>query len=205
MDDLPTTSNQTLPTGTITFLYTDIEGSTTRWEQHPEAMKPAVERHDAILRQCIDARGGCVFRTMGDAFCAAFPTAAPALAAALDTQRALNKEPWDASIAPIKVRIALHTGLGEVRDGDYVGQPLNRVARLMSAGYGGQILLSNATQELTGDHLPDAATLRDLGEFRLRDLTRPEHVYQLVAPDLQAHFPPLKTLDNRPNNLPLQR
>src|SRR4051795_7363253 len=126
----PATPTQPLPTGTVTFLYTDIEGSTTRWEQHPQAMKPAVERHDAILRRSIEANGGCVFRTMGDAFCASFSAAPLALEAALEAQRALNIESWNPEIAPLKVRMALHTGLGEIRDGDYVGRPLNRVARL---------------------------------------------------------------------------
>jgi class 3 adenylate cyclase len=107
-----------LPTGTVTFLYTDIEGSTQRWERNAAAMKAAVERHDALLRGCIEDAGGTVFRTMGDAFCAVFPTAPQGVAAALAAQKALGAETWDETIAPIRVRMALHTGIGEVRDGD---------------------------------------------------------------------------------------
>src|SRR5215211_7520038 len=153
-----------LPTGTLTFLYTDIEGSTVRWEQHPDAMKAAVERHDAILQDAIEAAGGIVFRRMGDAFCACFVLASQALDAVLASQRALHMERWDPRIAPIKVRMALHTGPGEVRDGDYVGPHLNRIARLLAVGYGGQILLTNATYPLVFDTLPDGVSVRDLGE-----------------------------------------
>src|SRR3954454_14071013 len=113
-----------LPTGTVTFLFTDIEGSTKRWEHHAQAMKAAVERHDAILRSAIEANGGTVFRTEGDAFRAAFPTAPRALHAALDAQRALSAEPWPFELGPLCVRVALHTGEAEVRDGDYVGTSL---------------------------------------------------------------------------------
>src|SRR6476620_8188857 len=134
-----------LPSGTVTFLYTDIEGSTVRWERWPAAMKSAVEHHDALMREAIEANGGTVFRTMGDAFCAVFPTAPQALNAAIAAQCALLAETWDEQVAPIKVRMALHTGIGEVRDADYVGLPLNRVARLMSTGYGGQVLISRPT------------------------------------------------------------
>ncbi len=196
---------QTLPTGTVTFLYTDIEGSTVRWERHPDAMKAAVERHDALLREAIESAGGVVFRRVGDAFCAAFPTAPQALNAALAAQRALFAEPWDQRISPLRVRMALHTGTGEVREGDYVGTPLNRIARLLSTGYGGQVLVSQPTFDLVRDALPHGVTLRDLGEHQLKDLQRPEHIYQLVIPDLPSDFPTLKTLDARPNNLPVQR
>jgi predicted ATPase/class 3 adenylate cyclase len=196
---------QALPTGTVTFLYTDIEGSTRRWEQHPAAMKAAVERHDAILRAAIEQQGGVVFRTMGDAFCAAFPTPQQAVGAALAAQRALDAMPWAEEIAPIKVRMALHTGTGEIGGGDYIGPPLNRVARLLSAGYGGQVLVSSPAYDLTRGALPPDVSLRDLGERLLKDLQYPEHVYQLVVPDLPADFPPLKTLDTHPNNLPIQR
>ena len=191
-----------LPTGTVTFLFTDIEGSTKLWEQHPEAMKAALARHDAILRQAIEANGGYVFKTVGDAFCAAFPTAPEALKSALAAQRSVYAEQWDET--PIKVRMGLHTGAAQERDDDYFGPTLNRTARLFSAGYGGQTILSLATYELVRDHLPPGAGLRDLGNHRLKDLHRPEHVFQLVVPDLPADFPPLKTLDNHPNNLPIQ-
>jgi predicted ATPase/class 3 adenylate cyclase/Tfp pilus assembly protein PilF len=191
------------PTGTITFLFTDIEGSTRLWEQYPQQMQAAVERHDAILRHAIEANGGYVFKTVGDAFCAAFPTALDGLQAALDAQRAMQGEEWG-EIGPLRVRVGLHTGTAQERESDYFGPALNRVARLMSAGHGGQILLSLATQELVRGHLPTHVELRDLGERRLKDLFRPEHVYHVVAPDLPSDFPPLKTLDARANNLPVQ-
>jgi predicted ATPase/class 3 adenylate cyclase len=191
------------PSGTVTFLFTDIEGSTRLWERHPAAMASALARHDALLRATVAGHGGCVFKTVGDAFCAAFHTASAGLAAAADVQRALRDEPWPADV-PIRVRMGLHTGAAELRDDDYFGPPLNRVARLMSAGHGGQVLLSQATQELVRDGLPPGVALRDMGERRLKDLIRPEHVYQLVAPGLDDHFPPLKTLDARAHNLPVQ-
>ncbi len=193
-----------LPTGTVTFLYTDVEGSTKRWEQHPGEMKAAVEVHDAILRKAIEANGGVVFRTMGDAFCAAFSTAPQAMIAALDAQRTLFAYDWGVALGPVRVRMALHTGLGEVRDGDYVGQHLNRIARLLAAGHGGQTLLTQAVYELVYDNMPAGTSLEDLGEKRLRDLQRPEHVFQIVVADLPSQFPPLKTLDVRPHNLPTQ-
>src|SRR5438552_2182425 len=201
-------SDRDLSIGTVAFLFTDIESSTKRSEHHPEAMKAAVERHDAILRHAIEANSGYVFRTEGDAFRAAFSTAPQALQAALDAQHALYVEPWREEIAPLRVRMALHTGAVEIRDGDYVGPSLNRMARLLSAAHGGQALLSMATEQLVRDNLPPGVTLRDLGEHHLKDLIRPERIFQLVAPgapwNLPSDFPPLKTLDNRPNNLPIQ-
>ncbi len=183
-----------LPTGTVTFLFTDIEGSTTRWEHHGAAMQAALARHDAILREVIEGHAGYVFKTVGDAFYAVFTTAPDALQAALAAQHALQAEAWDEATGPLRVRIALHTGAAEQREGDYFGPPLNRVARLLSAGYGGQILLSTVTQELVRDQLPAGTELRDLGEHRLKDLIRPERVFQVVAPGLPTDFPPLKTL-----------
>jgi predicted ATPase/class 3 adenylate cyclase len=191
------------PTGTVTFLFTDIEGSTKLWERHPEAMQSALSRHDDILREAIEERGGYVFKTVGDAFCAAFATASDALTAALAAQKALHAEEWGEG-GEVRVRMALHTGAAEERGGDYFGPPLNRVARLLSAGHGGQVLLSLPTQELVRDLLPVGAELRDLGEHRLKDLARPERVFQLVAPGLLTEFPPLRTLESRPNNLPMQ-
>ena len=193
-----------LPTGTVTFLFTDIEGSTTRWEQQREAMQAALARHDAIMRDAIEAHGGHVFKTVGDAFYAVFTSSPDALKAALAAQHALQAEAWGEAASPLRVRVALHTGTVQQRDGDYFGPPLNRVARLLSAGHGGQVLLSAAMQELVRDQLLPSTELRSLGEHRLKDLIRPEHIFQVVAPGLSADFPPLKTLDNRPNNLPLQ-
>src|SRR4029078_1894052 len=179
-----------LPTGTVTFLFTDIEGSTRLWESQQAAMQAALPRHDALVRQCITSHGGHVFKTGGDAFCAAFHTAPDALAAALEAPRAIHAERWPEA-AKLRVRMALHTGAAEFRDGDYFGAPLNRAARLLAAGHGGQTLLSNPAQELVRDHLPADVTLRDLGERRLKDLGRPERVFQLVALDLMADFPAL--------------
>jgi len=197
------TDQRPLPIGTVTFLFTDIEGSTRRWEQHRDTMPDALARHDAIVRQSIESHQGGIFRTVGDAFCAAFARATDALLAALAAQRALHAAPWGAT-GPLRVRMALHTGAVEVRDGDYVGQPLNRIARLMAAGYGGQVLLSRVSQELVRDNLPPDAVLRDLGTHQLKDLSAPEQIYQLTTPDLPADFPPLKTLNAHATNLPAQ-
>jgi predicted ATPase/class 3 adenylate cyclase len=194
----------TPPTGTVTFLFTDIEGSTRRWETQPEAMDVALQRHDAILRETIERHGGYVFKTVGDAFCAAFAVAPDGLDAALAAQHALHDEAWPEVTGDVRVRMALHTGAAEARNGDYFGPTLNRIARILSAGYGGQVLLSTVTQELVRDHLPANVELWDLGEHRLKDLTRPERLYQLAAWGLPAAFPPLRTLDARPHNLPLQ-
>jgi WD40 repeat protein/class 3 adenylate cyclase len=183
-----------MPTGTVTFLFTDIEGSTRLWEQQPRAMQAAVAHHDILLREAIEQHGGYVFKTVGDAFCAAFPTAPQALDAAIAAQRAILSADWE-SAGPIKVRMAIHTGVAEVRDNDYFGLPLNRVARLLSTGYGGQVLLSLATQQLVRDHLPEGVALKDLGEGGLKDLVKSEHIYQIVAPDLPSDFPPLKSVD----------
>ncbi len=193
---------QVLPTGTITFLFTDIEGSTRLWQDHPEQMQANLARHDAGLRAAIQENGGYVFKTVGDAFCAAFPTALQGVKAAIQAQQALAGQDWGP--AAIKVRMGLHTGDAEERDSDYFGNTLNRVARLMSAGHGGQTLLSRATQELVRDKLPAGVTLTDLGERSLKDLTRPEHVYQLNVPGLPGAFEPLKTLDAYRHNLPTQ-
>ncbi len=191
------------PTGTITFLFSDIEGSSKKWDQQPDAMRVALAAHDRMLRETFEACSGYVFKTIGDAFCVAFDTAASALAGALEAQRALSRADWS-GIGELKVRMALHTGAAEQRDGDYFGQSLNRVARIMGAAHGGQVLLSLPTEELVRDHLPPGAQLRHLGEHRLRDLARPEHLYQLIAPDLPADFAGLRSLESVPNNLPIQ-
>ncbi len=193
-----------LPTGTVTFLFTDIEGSTKLWEKSPRAMQVALFRHDALLWEAIEGHGGFVFKTVGDAFCAVFPTALSALESALAAQRGLFSEAWGEEIGVLKARMALHTGTTHERDGDYFGPPVNRVARLLSAGHGGQVLLSSSTQELVRDHVPPQTHLRDLGERRLKDLSRPERIFQLTAPDLPSEFPPLRTLETHIKNLPLQ-
>src|ERR671921_2681608 len=134
------------PTGTLTFLFTDIEASTKLWEDNAPAMQAALARHDELIRRAIEERGGYIFKTVGDAFCAAFPTAPDALEAALEIQRRLLSSEWE-QIGALRVRMALHTGAAEERDGDYFGPPLNRVARLLSVAHGGQVLLSAATYE----------------------------------------------------------
>jgi predicted ATPase/class 3 adenylate cyclase len=192
-----------LPTGTITFLYTDIEGSTRLWEHQPDAMRRALQRHDAILRGSIVSNGGQVFRTVGDALCAAFPTALQAVGAAAQAQRGLYAEDW-ALESPLRVRIAIHTGAADLQGGDYVGGSLNRIGRLLPVCHGGQVLLTQAVEQLTRDRLPENARLLDLGQQRFRDLVQPERVFQLVIAGLPERFPPLKTLDAFPNNLPLQ-
>jgi len=193
-----------LPSGTVTFLFTDIEGSTALWERDRAAMETAVERHLTLLDAAIASHHGIHFKTVGDAVQAAFSTAPDAVAAALDAQRALVQERWPESVKSLRVRMALHTAAANPQDGDYLAPGLNRLARLLAAGHGGQVLLSLATQDLARDALPPRATLRDLGEHPLRDLYRPERVFQLLHPDLTADFPPLRTLATRPNNLPLQ-
>ncbi len=193
------------PTGTVTFLFTDIEGSTRLWETHPNAMKPLLACHDAILRQAVGNNRGYMVKTTGDGCHAAFGTAADALQATLAAQQALNAEPWS-ELQPhaLRVRMGVHTGEAEARAGDYYGTAVNRAARLMSIGHGGQVLISASTAELSRDFLPAEITLLDLGEHRLKDLNRPEHIFQLAHPSLPSEFPPVKSLDAYPNNLPTQ-
>jgi TolB-like protein/class 3 adenylate cyclase/tetratricopeptide (TPR) repeat protein len=181
-----------LPAGTITLLFTDIEGSTRLWEAQSEAMATALARHDFVMRRCIEERHGHVFKTVGDAFFAAFHTAPDALAAALDAQRAMHRESWPEG-AVLRVRMALHSGAVETRDGDYFGAPLNRVARLLAAGHGGQTLLSAIAYDLCRDRLPVDAIVRPLGLHGLKDLGRVETLYQVSDRDLPQAFPPLRT------------
>jgi predicted ATPase/class 3 adenylate cyclase len=192
-----------LPTGAVTFAFTDIEGSTTCWDRDRAAMQEAVRRHDSIMRAAITEHGGHIFKTVGDGFCAAFTHPADALAAMLDAQQKLAAEDF-AGVDGLRVRMALHTGSADERDGDYFGPAPNRVARLLAIGYGGQILMSGVTRDLAHDGLPDGAALIDLGSHRLRDLAEPEHVWQLTIAGLRAEFPALRSLDARPNNLPVQ-
>ena len=182
-----------LPRGTVTFLFTDIEGSTRLWETHPKTMPFALTRHDAILSQSIEAFGGRIFKTGGDAFCAAFDSAPNALQAALAAQRKLLAELWPAPI-DIRVRMGMHTGKAELRNGDYYGLTLSRVARLLSLAHGRQTLLTEATRSLCRKYLPPHVSLKPLGEYHLKDFEQFEAVFQLCHPDLQQVFPPLKTL-----------
>jgi DNA-binding SARP family transcriptional activator/predicted ATPase len=215
--DLLPAAPAALPTGTVTFLFTDIEGSTRLWQQHPYIMSEALARHEDILRQAIKRHHGVVFRTVGDAVCAAFAHAPDALNAALDAQRALHAEQWDMfthaenpqskiqnpiSRLELRVRMALHTGVVETRAGDYVGHALNRLARILATGHGGQTLLSQATQEIVRDVLPPDVAIRTMGVHCLKDLTRPEPICQVVVPDLPADFPPLRSLGAQLGTLP---
>ncbi len=192
-----------LPSGTVTFLFTDLEGSTRLWEEHPDAMHDALARHDELVREAIESHAGHVVKTTGDGFHAAFATARDALDAALYAQLALTAEPW-ASTGPLRARMGVHTGEAQHRAGDYYGTSLNRAARIASVANGGQTLLSRASAEIVQDALPDGCLLSDLGEHRLRDLSRVERVFQITAPGLSTQFPPLRTVDAFPGNLPLQ-
>jgi len=192
-----------LPTGTVAFLFSDIEGSTRRWDAYGDAMRDAVRRHDEILRSEIERRRGYVFKTIGDAFCAAFWSVGEALEAGVDAQRRLGGENF-AEVDELRVRMAIAAGQADERSGDYFGTPVNRVARLLSAGHGGQILVSgDAADTLTGN-LPAGITLRNLGTIPLRDLKEPERVFQAVASELRSDFKALRALETPPNNLPLQ-
>ena len=199
------TDAPSLPSGTVTFLFTDLEGSTRLWEAHPDAMQVALARHDEILRSNVEGRGGVVIKTMGDGFHAAFATAADAIRAAVDAQRALGEETWGEP-GELRARMGIHTGPAELRDGDYYGIAVNKAARITSVGHGGQILVSLATQTLARDELDDDLSLTDLGEHWLRDVSRVERVFQVVAPGLRTDFAPIRTalavLGNIEDDLP---
>src|ERR1700752_4500047 len=193
-----------LPTGTVTFLFTDIEGSTKLSQQYHQAMPALLARHHEILIQSIQAQNGYVFQVVGDSFSAAFHSASSALNAALDAQRKLHTEAW--TPAPIKVRMGIHTGAAQINDNkQYSGYAtLALTQRIMSAGHGGQILISQSTYELTRDDLPEKSQFMDMSEHHLKSILRPVRLYQLNAPGLALNFPPLKTLDYSPHNLPEQ-
>jgi len=192
-----------LPTGTVTFLFSDLESSTRLWEEHAEAMKEALASHDRILRNAVAAHRGHVVKSTGDGLHAVFQIAHAAAEAAVAAQRALAEQQWGAT-GPLRVRMGLHTGEAEARSGDYYGPALNRAARLTAAAHGGQILVTQATEALLRDHVGGDLVLVDLGEHRLRDLSRPEHVFQVQAAGLAKEFPPLRSMDAFPGNLPLQ-
>ena len=194
----------TLPSGTVTFLFTDIEGSTQLWEQHPEAMKSALAKHDAILKDAIASNHGYTIKTTGDGVHAVFEKAIDAVNAAIDAQRALGQtsEFLKNSEVSVRVRMGLHTGEAELRDNDYFGQSLNRAQRIMSAGHGGQILISDVTTQVAREHFAKDISLLDMGGHHLKGLLRPEHIFQIVAPELEQKFPPLQSLPTKTNNLP---
>ena len=192
-----------LPTGNLTFLFTDIEGSTRLWEISSAWMGPALALHDRIMREAVSTHHGLVFKTVGDAFCVVFNAAPDAVAAAAAAQRRLVLADWEGS-PPLKVRMAIHTGVAELREADYFGSTLNRVARILAAGHGGQTLLSLVTRELVQDRLAAGLALRDLGENRLKDLARPERIFELALDGATHQFPPLRSLEQFPHNLPVQ-
>ncbi len=203
-DTLPTVQGGAPPgPGTFTFLFIDIEGSTRLWEEHGDAMRHALASHDEIVRDVVERSGGTVFKTTGDGACAVFDAADAALTAARDVQRELAETGWP-RVRRLRDRIALHTGTASRRDDDYFGPTLNRCARLMAIAHGGQVLVSQATATLVRDMLDGGCELIDLGEHRLRDLSRPERVFQLAAPGVDREFPPLRSLETSRTNLPVQ-
>ena len=189
--------------GVVTLLFTDIEGSTQLWEKHPEGMPRALEHHDELIAGAVKRHGGRVFKHTGDGICAVFPIATPAVAAAIGIQRSVAEHDWG-EIGALRVRIALHSGEAQPRDDDFAGPALNRCARLLAAAHGGQTVASAAVVELAEHPLPSGATLTDLGQHRLRDLTRPERVFQFSDPRCPERFPALRTMDARPHNLPVE-
>lgn len=194
-----------LPTGTVTLLMTDVEGSTPLWEEAPEAMNEAIARHDTLAREAIEAHGGHLLkeRGEGDSLFAVFASATGAVEAAAALQASLAAEGWPET-APIRVRAAIHTGEAFAREGDYYGSTVNRCARLRACAHGGQTLLSHATRSLVAERLPAGASLLDLDVHRLKDLLRPEHVYELRRAGQEEVFPPIKSLAPSRHNLPVQ-
>jgi predicted ATPase/class 3 adenylate cyclase len=192
-----------LPSGTVTFLFTDLAVSTRLWDTEPDAMRVAMARHDDLLRAAIESHDGHVVKGRGDGVHAVFATADAAVLAAVDCKRAMDAESWPVSES-LRVRIGIHTGSAELRDGDYFGSAVNRAARLEAIAHGGQIVCSQATADLARDVLPQGVELVDLGEHRLRDLSRPERVFQVNAPGLATTFPSLSSFGTAPSNLPAQ-
>lgn len=190
-------------TATVTFLFTDVEGSTRLWEAHPDAMGELVARHDKLIAEAVERNAGRVFKTVGDACCAVFSSAPSAVMAAIEIQAEMETL-THFGVGPLRVRTALHTGEAQIRGGDYFGSALSRVARLLSIGHGRQVLLSLSTQELAREAAPKESAFLDLGSHRLKDLQHPERVFQLAYPGLCKEFPPLRSLSALPNNLPQQ-
>src|SRR5215213_8414294 len=192
-----------LPFGTVSFLFTDIEGSTALWERDRAAMRVAVERHLAILRTAIETHHGVLYKRIGDGTQAAFPTAEDGLRAAVDAQRVLVAEPWSDPPGHLRVRMALHVGEAVAQDGDYLAAPLNRLSRLLDAAHGEQVLLSDVIAGLLRETLPEGVTLKALGVYRLRDILEPRQIFQVRHPSLPATFPALNTPGELPHNLPI--
>lgn len=199
-----TTEGFQLPVGTVTLLLADVEGSTRHWERAPSEMTAAVADLSGIVDDEVGRHGGVRPEEQGegDSFVAAFARAADAATCAVALQRRLRAQKWPEG-AELRLRVGLHTGDVQLRDGrNYIGTTVNRAARVRDLAHGGQIVMSHATHELVADSLPEAASTRDLGVHRLRDLSRPERIHELHHPDLRTRFPPLRSLDRVPNNLP---
>ena len=193
----------TPPTGIVTFLFTDIEGSTKLAQNFHDRISEVLEKHHFIMNIAVESNNGFVFKTIGDAFCCAFQNADDAVRASVDAQKKLSSEEWNEAV--IRVRMGIHSGNAEWSGKDYMGYiTLARTARVMSAAYGGQILISENTFELKQEESLNQITFRDLGSRRLKDLIQPMNLYQVMSADIPADFPPLKTLDARPNNLRVQ-
>mgnify|MGYP000554203146 CR=1 FL=1 len=186
----------------LTFLLTDIEGSTRLWESRPDAMRVINARHDALVDAVVERHGGTVVRSRaeGDSAFIVFDAAPSAAAAAIDLQGVMAAEPWPAGVE-VRVRMAMHTGPVTTRAGEYYGPTVNRCVKLRAIAFGGQVVVSEASAAVAGAALPDGASLLDMGEHRLPDLARPEHVYQLLHPTLHPDFPPLKSVDAEQHNL----
>ena len=191
------------PSADTAFLFTDIEGSTRLWEREPERMRPALASHDALIRMVVESHHGTVVKMIGDGVHAVFDDALDAVTATLQLQQALA-DPAATNGVALKVRCGMHVGVVERRDNDYFGSAVNRAARIMGAAHGGQIILSQAVADRIAGRLPPSVSLRDLGAVRLRDLARPQQVYQVIHPELRQDFPALRSLEATPNNLPLQ-
>ena len=188
----------------LTFLFTDLEDSTPLWERYPNEMQEVAARHDALIRGVIEQHRGKVVKSTGDGFHAVFESPSDGVSAALDGQRRIAAEPWPAVIGPLRIRMGIHTGQTQEREGDFYGLDVNLAARIMSLGFGGQILLSEVTTTLVRKSLPPGCSLTDLGEHRLKGIASVEHIFQLSHPDLVAEFPPLKSLAAFKHNLPRQ-
>src|SRR5438105_5192162 len=193
------------PAGTVTFLLTDLEASTRQWEVNPAAMRSARARHDAILNAAIGEHRGFVVEAgrEGDSVLASFSRAGDAVGAALAIQRRFREQDWPEG-GELRIRVALHTGEAEYRAGHYYGQAVYRCARLLAAANGGQVLLSQATRQVAGDELPKGVALIDHGEHRLKDLVRPERIFQLADAQAPPDRRAIRSLDRRLNNLPAQ-
>ena len=192
-----------LPTGTVAFLFTDIEGSTRLLHALGERYRAMQGRHSDIVTAAVDAADGHLVRTVGDSFFVTFSSAVSAVRAAVAVQRNLATSDWPEGVT-LRVRMGLHTGQGVLGGDDYIGIDVNLAARIAAAAHGGQVLLSDATRVLTQRDLPDGVAVRDLGEHRLRDIAHTEHLFDVVIDGLPSDFPPIRSLDARSNNLPLQ-